>query len=78
MEQLEVFHRASYKVSRDDKATRMFYLERAVREVLSERLSDFGIFENAQNLTALQVGAPLNWRPRFLPSSRGVHPIQYH
>ena len=35
MAQLEVFHQASYKVSRRDKATRMFYLERAVEEILS-------------------------------------------
>jgi dual specificity phosphatase 12 len=36
MTQLEIFHQASYKVSRRDKATRMFYLERAVEEVLSD------------------------------------------
>ena len=35
MAQLEIFHQASYKVSRRDKATRMFYLERAVEEILS-------------------------------------------
>ncbi|KAF9653644.1 phosphatases II, partial [Thelephora ganbajun] len=35
LEQLDVFHRASYKVSRNDKATRMFYLERAVHEVMN-------------------------------------------
>ncbi|KAH9006396.1 hypothetical protein EDB86DRAFT_2794439 [Lactarius hatsudake] len=33
--QLEIFHQASFKVSRRDKATRMFYLERAVEEVLN-------------------------------------------
>jgi dual specificity phosphatase 12 len=33
--QLEIFHQASFKVSRRDKATRMFYLERAVEEILS-------------------------------------------
>ena len=36
MEQLDVFHRASYKVSRNDKTTRMFYLERAVQEIMSK------------------------------------------
>ncbi|KAN0130133.1 hypothetical protein V8E53_012078 [Lactarius tabidus] len=35
MAQLEIFHQASYKVSRRDKATRMFYLERAVEEILN-------------------------------------------
>jgi dual specificity phosphatase 12 len=39
MAQLEIFHLASYKVSRRDKATRMFYLERAVEEVLSNVIS---------------------------------------
>ena len=34
--QLEIFHKASFKVSRRDKATRMFYLERAVEDILSE------------------------------------------
>ena len=33
--QLEIFHQASYKVSRRDKETRMFYLERAVEDILS-------------------------------------------
>jgi len=36
LEQLDVFHCASYKVSRNEKATRMFYLERAVREIMSK------------------------------------------
>ncbi|OBZ67295.1 hypothetical protein A0H81_12557 [Grifola frondosa] len=35
LEQLEVFHNASFKVSRRDKATRMFYLERVVQDVLN-------------------------------------------
>lgn len=39
MTQLEIFHEASFKVSRRDKATRMFYLERAVEEVLSNTIS---------------------------------------
>jgi len=39
MTQLEIFHQASFKVSRRDKATRMFYLERAVEEVLSDTIS---------------------------------------
>jgi hypothetical protein len=39
MVQLEIFHQASYKVSRRDKATRMFYLERAVEEILSNVIS---------------------------------------
>ena len=39
MAQLEIFHQASYKVSRRDKATRMFYLERAVEEILSNVIS---------------------------------------
>ena len=34
--QLEIFHQANFRVSKRDKATRMFYLERAVEEVLSE------------------------------------------
>ncbi|KAI0322888.1 hypothetical protein OF83DRAFT_1091072 [Amylostereum chailletii] len=35
MNQLEIFHQASFKVSRRDKATRMFYLERAVEEIMN-------------------------------------------
>jgi dual specificity phosphatase 12 len=35
MEQLKVFHQASYKFTRRDKATRMFYLERTVEEVMN-------------------------------------------
>ena len=35
LRQLDVFYQASFKVSRRDKATRMFYLERAVEEVVS-------------------------------------------
>ncbi|KAI0300163.1 hypothetical protein B0F90DRAFT_1725593 [Multifurca ochricompacta] len=33
--QLEIFYQASYRVSRRDKATRMFYLERAVEDILN-------------------------------------------
>lgn len=36
MRQLEIFYKASFKVSKRDKETRMFYLERVVREVMSE------------------------------------------
>ncbi|TFY81663.1 hypothetical protein EWM64_g2347 [Hericium alpestre] len=35
MHQLEIFHQAAFKVSRRDKAVRMFYLERAVEEILN-------------------------------------------
>ncbi|KAL1946229.1 hypothetical protein VTO73DRAFT_15356 [Trametes versicolor] len=35
MRQLEIFHKASFKVSKHDKETRMFYLERVVREVMN-------------------------------------------
>lgn len=35
LEQLAIFQEASYRLSRWDKSTRMFYLERAVREVMS-------------------------------------------
>jgi dual specificity phosphatase 12 len=34
LSQLHIFHQASFKVSRRDKATRMFYLERAVNEIM--------------------------------------------
>ncbi|KLO05685.1 hypothetical protein SCHPADRAFT_839052 [Schizopora paradoxa] len=34
LEQLEVFYEASFKVSRHSKATRMYYLERALEEVM--------------------------------------------
>ncbi|KAJ7774470.1 hypothetical protein DFH07DRAFT_100311 [Mycena maculata] len=33
--QLEIFYKAAYKISRRDKTTRMFYLERAVGEVMN-------------------------------------------
>ncbi|OJA14969.1 hypothetical protein AZE42_03225 [Rhizopogon vesiculosus] len=35
MEQLEVFHQSSFKFTRRDKATRMFYLERTMDEVIN-------------------------------------------
>ena len=38
MAQLEIFYQASFKVSKRDKATRMFYLERAVEEILSKSI----------------------------------------
>ncbi|KAJ6627999.1 hypothetical protein B0H10DRAFT_1869341 [Mycena sp. CBHHK59/15] len=34
--QLEIFHKAAFKISRRDKTTRMFYMEKAVEEVMSE------------------------------------------
>lgn len=33
--QLEIFHQASFRISQKDKPTRMFYMERAVEEVMS-------------------------------------------
>ncbi|KAG7439997.1 uncharacterized protein BT62DRAFT_1051642 [Guyanagaster necrorhizus] len=33
--QLELFHKASFRISRKDKATRMFYMERATEEVMN-------------------------------------------
>lgn len=33
--QLEIFHHAAFKISRRDKTTRMFYMERAVEEVMN-------------------------------------------
>jgi dual specificity phosphatase 12 len=39
LQQLEIFHQASYKISRRSKPVRMFYMERTVEEVMSERRS---------------------------------------
>ena len=36
MEQLQVFHSSSHKFTRRDKATRMFYLQRTMDEVISK------------------------------------------
>lgn len=36
LQQLEIFHQASYKISRRSKPVRMFYMERAVEEVMSQ------------------------------------------
>ncbi|KAG1747403.1 hypothetical protein EDB19DRAFT_1687252 [Suillus lakei] len=44
MEQLQVFYRASYKFTRRDKATRMFYLERTMEDIMN---GDGTIPENA-------------------------------
>ncbi|KAG2143057.1 hypothetical protein DEU56DRAFT_793264 [Suillus clintonianus] len=44
MEQLRVFHHASYKFTRRDKATRMFYLERTMEDIMN---GDGTIPENA-------------------------------
>ena len=38
--QLKIFHQASFKVSKQDKGVRMFYLERMVKEVMSQSSSD--------------------------------------
>ncbi|KAF7325997.1 hypothetical protein MKEN_00450600 [Mycena kentingensis (nom. inval.)] len=35
LQQLQVFHAAAFKISRQNKPTRMFYLERAVEEVMN-------------------------------------------
>ncbi|KAI0947581.1 hypothetical protein AcW1_009302 [Taiwanofungus camphoratus] len=35
LRQLDIFHQASFKVSRRDKATRMFYLERVVQDIMN-------------------------------------------
>ncbi|TFK46775.1 hypothetical protein OE88DRAFT_1666997 [Heliocybe sulcata] len=35
LQQLDIFYKASFKVSRRDKSTRMFYLERAVMEMMN-------------------------------------------
>ncbi|KAM5536132.1 hypothetical protein V8D89_010231 [Ganoderma adspersum] len=35
MRQLEIFHQASFRVSKQDKETRLFYLERVVNEVMN-------------------------------------------
>ncbi|KAH7886986.1 hypothetical protein F5I97DRAFT_1936558 [Phlebopus sp. FC_14] len=35
IDQLEIFHQASYKFTRRDKATRMFYLERTTEEIMN-------------------------------------------
>ncbi|KAF7980552.1 hypothetical protein HWV62_37703 [Athelia sp. TMB] len=35
LQQLEVFHAAAYQISHKDKATRMYYLERTVEEVMN-------------------------------------------
>ncbi|PPR00800.1 hypothetical protein CVT24_000732 [Panaeolus cyanescens] len=35
MQQLELFHKSTYKISRREKAVRMFYLERAVEEIMN-------------------------------------------
>jgi dual specificity phosphatase 12 len=37
MSQLEIFYKASFSVSKHDKAVRMFYLERLVKDVKSKR-----------------------------------------
>ncbi|KAG2041134.1 hypothetical protein BDR03DRAFT_947110 [Suillus americanus] len=44
MEQLRVFHRSSYKFTQRDKATRMFYLERTMEEIMN---GDGSIPDNA-------------------------------
>ena len=38
MRQLQIFYQTSFKVSKKDKETRMFYLERVVNEVMSESI----------------------------------------
>ncbi|KAK7689540.1 hypothetical protein QCA50_007332 [Cerrena zonata] len=37
MSQLEIFHKAQHTVSSEDKATRMFYLERVVKQVVNAK-----------------------------------------
>lgn len=63
MEQLKVFHRASYKFTRRDKATRMFYLERTVEDVMSK--SAFCITYDNQCFTLKISADRLNHRWRW-------------
>ncbi|KAF8635395.1 hypothetical protein AX15_000395 [Amanita polypyramis BW_CC] len=35
LQQLEIFHKAQYKISRKDKSTRMYYMERVMHELLN-------------------------------------------
>lgn len=35
LRQLEIFHQAQYRISRRDKTTRLYYMERAYDEVMS-------------------------------------------
>jgi hypothetical protein len=62
MEQLKVFHRASYKFTPRDKATRMFYLERTMEDIMSK--STFYLADN--RLFRLKISADqLNYRWRW-------------
>ncbi len=56
MEQLEVFYEASFKVSRHSKATRMYYLERALEEVMRKFFDPLSIMAE---LNISQVEAEL-------------------
>lgn len=51
LEQLDVFYRASYKISRWNKAMRMYYLERALDEIIStsSSLTHFCYFHSWRN-----------------------------
>lgn len=54
--QLELFQRAACHVSRQDKAIRMFYLERMVRNIRSTFLHPFGVkFRSRNKDSILQV-----------------------
>ena len=36
LQQLDVFHKSQYKISRREKATRLFYMDKTVGSVMSE------------------------------------------
>ncbi len=54
--QLELFHKASFRISQRDKSTRMFYMERAVEEVMS------AFFKVAQH-TRIYTTFRRRWHP---------------
>ena len=81
--QLEIFHKASYKISRKYKYTRLFYMERTTEDVMStyfcvEIFSFFSFVSSLQMVTAQDQ--TLTCSQGFLghlPTPLLPHPIQH-
>ena len=78
-QQLELFHATRYKISRQDKAIRMFYMGRAVEEVMSAFISYSGplAFDpNRRTFGFLQTAMALLHKPRCSQNTPARRPTR--
>ena len=75
MSQLAIFQEASCQVSQQDKATRMFYLERMVKSIRSALLIDFIVSITYQILTMTVGGRGLEHGDMLASLTAGNPPV---